>query len=467
MNVPLPVGWSRLTLAQVLDSRVGGAWSESCRSNDVGVGVPQPGGPNHHGSGRSHRRRRGPAGREGLLSGRHGGARHHRCRRVGRLPARVRLDVPRGAHRACCARRPIPTPARIGLGGFAVTIRDLPPQNLRVRRRRRGGPADGHGAEHLPSRRFRRRRPRFVAGLYSASAEFLPDRRGHPGHVHGDRQREPERSAQFTVKVVDTTPPEPCPLRRHHGPNQFGSRRDRRLSRPAPRTSSTGRCRRLRSPVGLVLPARHDAGQLCRHRRHGNRSPPETFTVSVGDTDAARAQVAEGRHRDRDQQHGARVSYTVTATDNVDPNPVVKCIPPSGALFPIGMTPVNCKATDAAGNIEPGDVHRQGDRGVERFAAADRRRRQRWCFQQGSTIPVKFRCVDESASTQICDLTARSSSRRSTRLGTRGRSSRRPGRPPGSGQPLRLLADHQPVRDVAGYPSAMAVGALAAPGRPR
>lgn len=51
---------------------------------------------------------------------------------------------------------------------------------------------------------------------------------------------------------------------------------------------------------------------------------------------------------------GAVVSYIVTATDLVDPNPVVSCQPPSGSIFPIGVTTVNCTATDASGNVANG-----------------------------------------------------------------------------------------------------------------
>jgi hypothetical protein len=40
----------------------------------------------------------------------------------------------------------------------------------------------------------------------------------------------------------------------------------------------------------------------------------------------------------------------VTATDDRDPNPVVVVLPPSGSLFPLGTTVVNCKATDSEGN---------------------------------------------------------------------------------------------------------------------
>ncbi len=49
-------------------------------------------------------------------------------------------------------------------------------------------------------------------------------------------------------------------------------------------------------------------------------------------------------------QSGAFVSYTVTADDNVDPDPVVTCVPASDQVFPIGTTTVACTATDDSGN---------------------------------------------------------------------------------------------------------------------
>lgn len=61
---------------------------------------------------------------------------------------------------------------------------------------------------------------------------------------------------------------------------------------------------------------------------------------------------------------GAVVDYAslVSATDEVDPNPVVSCAPPSGSMFPIGDTSVSCTATDAAGNSSSGSftVHVKG-----------------------------------------------------------------------------------------------------------
>ena len=47
---------------------------------------------------------------------------------------------------------------------------------------------------------------------------------------------------------------------------------------------------------------------------------------------------------------GEVVTFVVTATDNLDPAPVVVCVPPSGTRFPTGTTLVECTATDASGN---------------------------------------------------------------------------------------------------------------------
>jgi hypothetical protein len=47
---------------------------------------------------------------------------------------------------------------------------------------------------------------------------------------------------------------------------------------------------------------------------------------------------------------GAIVNFTVTAVDNSDPTPVVSCTPSSGSTFAIGVTTVNCAATDSGGN---------------------------------------------------------------------------------------------------------------------
>lgn len=51
---------------------------------------------------------------------------------------------------------------------------------------------------------------------------------------------------------------------------------------------------------------------------------------------------------------GAAVAYTVTADDANPAHPAVSCLPASGATFGLGITTVNCSATDAAGNTAIG-----------------------------------------------------------------------------------------------------------------
>jgi hypothetical protein len=48
---------------------------------------------------------------------------------------------------------------------------------------------------------------------------------------------------------------------------------------------------------------------------------------------------------------GAAVSYSASATDDVDGSVVVSCSPATGSTFPIGQTSVTCEANDAAGNL--------------------------------------------------------------------------------------------------------------------
>jgi outer membrane protein assembly factor BamB len=52
-------------------------------------------------------------------------------------------------------------------------------------------------------------------------------------------------------------------------------------------------------------------------------------------------------------QKGAAVSFLVTASDP-DDTATVACVPPSGSIFPIGVTSVACTATDTAGNTDNG-----------------------------------------------------------------------------------------------------------------
>jgi hypothetical protein len=52
--------------------------------------------------------------------------------------------------------------------------------------------------------------------------------------------------------------------------------------------------------------------------------------------------------------NGTAVWWSVSATDDRDPSPVVACDPESGSHFSVGATQVTCTATDSSGNVATG-----------------------------------------------------------------------------------------------------------------
>ena len=88
----------------------------------------------------------------------------------------------------------------------------------------------------------------------------------------------------------------------------------------------------------------------------------ELWTTAEQDVTPPVLQVPPRAVADANGPTGARVTFTVSATDNVDPDPTVACTPGSGSLFPIGDTTVTCTATDASGNSSTGSfmVHVKG-----------------------------------------------------------------------------------------------------------
>ena len=208
----------------------------------------------------------------------------------------------------------------------------------------------------------------------------------------------------FTVKVVDTTPPEPCPLSdilvgTNSGAGaivDYATCADDIVDGSVPLVCD--------HPSGSFFPFGTTLVRCFAADRHGNKSDPETFAVKVGDTTPPVLKMPKVVSAIATSKSGARVAYTVTATDNIDPNPKVKCTPPSGSLFPLGKSPVTCTATDASGNTSQGTFIVKVTvawSGLLDPIPAD----GSGVFQRGSTIPVKFSLINESA--PICDLLAR------------------------------------------------------------
>ncbi|HEV8360475.1 MAG TPA: HYR domain-containing protein [Candidatus Thermoplasmatota archaeon] len=82
---------------------------------------------------------------------------------------------------------------------------------------------------------------------------------------------------------------------------------------------------------------------------HGNAGSA-TASVTVEDTAAPAIVIDVVSPVDATGPDGAVVVYTPTATDAVGVVGDVTCSPPSGSVFPLGSTVIECTASDAAGN---------------------------------------------------------------------------------------------------------------------
>jgi hypothetical protein len=91
---------------------------------------------------------------------------------------------------------------------------------------------------------------------------------------------------------------------------------------------------------------------------HGNSSSASFHVTVVDTTPPVISSVPADITAEATGPSGAMVSYTnPTATDLVDVNDPVSCVPTSGATFPLGTTTVHCTATDAHGNSSSASFH--------------------------------------------------------------------------------------------------------------
>jgi hypothetical protein len=86
----------------------------------------------------------------------------------------------------------------------------------------------------------------------------------------------------------------------------------------------------------------------------GNRSVTWTGTLNVAgltfDTTPPQITGATSKVVKTKSAAGARVRYSVSATDATDGAVPVACVPKSGTLFRVGQTTVTCSPTDTSGN---------------------------------------------------------------------------------------------------------------------
>ncbi len=77
---------------------------------------------------------------------------------------------------------------------------------------------------------------------------------------------------------------------------------------------------------------------------------PATVSVAVADTTDPVVTVPPDVTTEAAGPGGAAVTFSASATDDVDGALTPTCVPASGSTFPLGMTTVTCSATDASGN---------------------------------------------------------------------------------------------------------------------
>ena len=102
--------------------------------------------------------------------------------------------------------------------------------------------------------------------------------------------------------------------------------------------------------LGAMLPIGITATSCSATDPETKLSVTQAADVVVRDTTAPTITVPGDLDVDAQGAFGARVSYAATASDAVDGAVAVSCVPDAGAVFPLGTTPVSCRAVDGAGN---------------------------------------------------------------------------------------------------------------------
>lgn len=157
-------------------------------------------------------------------------------------------------------------------------------------------------------------------------------------------------SCSFEIKIVDTTPPSlNCPndiLRECESPD--GATVGYSQPTPTDRCDPAPNLSCLPAP-GSTFPIGMST-VMCSADDEGGNMVKCSFKVTVVDTHPPLIQCSSDLVVECTSDSGAQVNYTVTATDDCDPNPVVTCDPPSGHVFPLGKSTVSCTAMDHTGN---------------------------------------------------------------------------------------------------------------------
>src|SRR5206468_2226828 len=156
-------------------------------------------------------------------------------------------------------------------------------------------------------------------------------------------------TASFTVTVVDTTPPALIL------PSNITVAALNASGVPVNFTASAndlvdGALAAICLPAsGSTFPIGTTTVNCSATDSHGNTANG-SFTVSVVDTTPPTLILPSDMIVNAVNASGAPVNFTASANDTVDGSLAVTCFPASGSVFPIGMTTVNCSATDSHSN---------------------------------------------------------------------------------------------------------------------
>jgi hypothetical protein len=430
MNLDVTPGWHPMRISQVVDSDAGGGWQEGCPGDETVVGVVQ-GDPKQRPTIKVPDLGPVPAtSPAGAKVGYDVSA-----FTVTGAPAQVDC-VPRSGATFRIGKTPVfctavdPDTHAVGLGGFIVEVVDGPPV-VKVPKRLVAEATSSLGA--LVS--WKAEADDAVSG--PLPIECVPS---SPALFAVDEERFVSCSAtdgagtmtteQFPVLVRDTTAPTMCALPDLRvlasGPGggavRFKTCASDLVDGDVPVTCD--------HPSGSFFPVGKTLVTCSAIDRHQNAAPQKTFVVDVGDSTPPVLKLPGTIQVIAANKAGAKVGYSVTATDDTDPNPVVVCAPKSGSVFPLGPTTVNCTATDVWGNQSKGSF-------VVRVVVA-------WggflapinnngtsVFLRPLPVPVRIALTDGSLG--ITDLTARLFLARLDANGKPGPEQAAAGLPPGLG----------------------------------
>jgi hypothetical protein len=398
LTVPLNQGWNDVKLTQVIDSDAGGGWRESCPSNTIEVGVETDGTISFNTPGALTAVATSPAGAKVEYVVTAQSSLGHEVQ-LDCLPASG-ATFPIGTTLVHCTGVDKST-GGISLGGFQVTVIDGPPVI--------NYPAGGLTVEATG--------PLGALVSYDVTATDAVSGKlpvdcapASPVQVMVDGDipvtceatdgKNPAVDVTFPIRVVDTTPPVLCPLPDVVAGTNSGAGAIVNFATCANDLVDGGVAVICDHPSGSTFAVGKTAVTCTAVDKHGNAASA-TFTVSVGDATPPVLKLPGTITAYATSRKGAKVSYTVTATDNVDKNPSVSCAPASGSTFPLGRTTVSCKAKDAAGNVATGSFLVKVVVSFGGFTSPANN--SKWRLK--SSILVRFKLNGVSA--QICDLPAR------------------------------------------------------------